>query len=159
MRTPFFFGEFDLSVDPKNRISVPSEIRRIIVPETDGEAFFVTLRNRVAWMYPERYYEQLVSSQIVPDITPNEDLLAYAQLKFALASRIEWDAQGRIVLPEKLLKRAGLSREVTLIGMQDHLELWNRGDWEDRREKLIEDSPNIETRAKAALQQRPAERH
>jgi len=85
-------------------------------------------------------------------------LLAYAQLKFALASRVEWDSQGRVVLPEKLLKRAELGKEVTLIGMQDHLELWNRSDWDQRRDNLIGDSANIEIRAKAALKQQAPDR-
>jgi MraZ protein len=154
VRTPFLYGEFELSVDAKNRLIVPSEIRRLIVPETDGDAFFVTMRSNVPWMYPEKYYEQLVSSQIRPDITPDEDLLAYAQLKFALASRLDWDAQGRMSVPPAMLKRAGITRDATLIGMQDHLELWNRTEWETRRRKLIEDSPDIERRAKTILQQK-----
>jgi MraZ protein len=44
---------------------------------------------------------------------------------------LETDNQGRILLPDRLLKRAGIEKEVTLIGVQDHLELWNRRDFEE----------------------------
>lgn len=153
MRTPFLYGEFELTIDEKNRLLVPAEIRKLIHPELDGEAFFLTVgMNRVPWLYPERYYQELVSQQISPEITPSPEALEYIQLKFAMASRVEWDKQGRLVIPEKILKRTGLAKEVTLCGMRDHLELWNRADWEARRESLFERSPEIELRAKQVRQ-------
>jgi DNA-binding transcriptional regulator/RsmH inhibitor MraZ len=35
-------------------------------------------------------------------------------------------------------KRTALEKEVTLVGVRDHLELWNRRDWEAERERLFE---------------------
>src|SRR5205085_4259130 len=107
--------------------------------------------NRKSWMYAERYYEQLIS-QAQPDITPGDEELAFAHLNFALASRLEWDSQGRVLIPEKTLRRTGLEREITLIGAGDHMELWNRAEWEARREALLERSSEIAIRAKQARQ-------
>jgi len=155
LRHPVLFGEFDLSVDEKGRLSIPSEIRKAIVPERDGEAFFLVVGvNQVPWLYPERYYEWLVT-QALSDVTPNEDVLAYDQMNFALASKFEWDKQGRILIPEKTLRRTGLSREVTMIGVKDHLELWNRPQWEARREQLLARSSEIALKAKQARQAAP----
>jgi MraZ protein len=158
VQTPFLYGEYELKIDEKNRLSVPSEIRKALNPEIYGDKFFVTLRNKVPWFYPELYYKYLVNAQIRPDITPDDDLLSYAQLKFALADKVDWDTQGRMGLPEKILRRSGLGKEVTLIGMQDHLELWDRGQWEIRRAKLDEDSADIEAKAKQALRRQPNDR-
>ncbi len=47
-----------------------------------------------------------------------------------MASKIELDGQGRILLNEKLRKRAGLKDDITLVGVRDHIELWNSEDWE-----------------------------
>ena len=70
---------------------VPSEVRRSIDPERDGEAFFLVVGiNRVPWLYPERYYENLVSRD-PGDVTPDEQKLAFDQMNFAMASRLEWD--------------------------------------------------------------------
>ncbi|MHC4482495.1 MAG: MraZ C-terminal domain-containing protein, partial [Planctomycetota bacterium] len=38
--------------------------------------------------------------------------------------------QGRLLLNERLRKRAGLGDRVTLVGVRDHIELWNSNDWE-----------------------------
>ena len=152
LRHLVLYGEYELSIDEKNRLLIPSEIRRSIDPERDGEAFFLTVGvNRVPWLYPERYYEQLASRD-PGEMTPAEELLAYDQMNFAMASRLEWDKQGRVLVPDKTLKRTALGREVTLIGVRDHLELWNRSDWEARREALIARSAEVALRAKQARQ-------
>jgi MraZ protein len=129
---------------------VPSEVRKSIDPERDGEAFFLVMGvNRVPWLYPERYYEQLVSRD-PGDVTPDEEKLAFDQMNFAMASRLEWDKQGRVLIPDKTLKRTGTGKEVTLIGVRDHLELWNRSDWEARREQLLNRSSEVARLAKQA---------
>jgi division/cell wall cluster transcriptional repressor MraZ len=51
-------------------------------------------------------------------------------MNFALAGKVELDGQGRLLLNEKLRKRAGLKDNVTLVGVRDHIELWNTQDWE-----------------------------
>ena len=148
MRHPVLFGEYELNIDEKNRLLVPADVRRAINTEEYGDAFFlVTGINRLPWLYPERYYEQL-ATQAPADITPAQDLLAFDQMHFARASRIEMDKQGRILLPNRTLERANIQKEVTLIGVRDHLELWNRADWEARREELERRGPEIALAAK-----------
>ena len=43
---------------------------------------------------------------------------------------MELDNQGRLLLNERLRKRAGLKDQITLIGVRDHIELWNTENWE-----------------------------
>lgn len=152
MRHLLLIGEHELTIDEKNRLLIPSEIRKSMNSERDGDAFFLVLGlNRKPWLYPERYYEQLVF-QAQPDITPGEEQLDFAHANFALASRLEWDSQGRLLIPEKTLRRTELTREVTLIGAGDHLEIWNRSDWDSRREQILARHAEIAIRAKQARQ-------
>jgi MraZ protein len=147
------YGEHELTIDQKNRLLVPAEIRKSLDPERDGESFFLVIgRNRKPWLYAEKYYQHLVSLG-EQELTPDEDVLAFDQYHFAMASRLEWDKQGRILLPDKTLKRAGTVKEVTLIGARDHLELWNRSEWENRFEELMQKSSEVTQRAKDARRQ------
>jgi len=149
LRTPFFYGEHELTIDPKNRLLVPAEIRKVIVPEIDGDAFFVTLRNnKVPWFYPERYYRELINSVIPPGIAPDAELIKWMRSRISLAVRVEWDSQGRVVVPDSLIQRAGLQKKVCLIGICDHLELWNQTDWDAQREELYSQDDAIEEIAK-----------
>ena len=153
MRHPVLTGEFELNIDEKNRLLVPSEIRKSINQQEHGDGFFLVMGiNRRPWLYSERYYENLVTAGPA-DITPENDLLAFDQLHFALASRLEPDGQGRLLLPMKTLRRAGIQKEVTLIGVRDHLEVWNRADWEARIEELERKAAEIAIAAKRQRQQ------
>lgn len=132
---PVLYGEHDLTIDEKNRLLIPAEVRRAIPPEM-GESLFMGIgRNRVPWFWPEKYYEHL-ASKIPSGMTPGEDQLAFDQLFFAMANKLTWDKQGRILMPDKTLKRASIGKEVTMIGVRDHLELWNTAAWEAHREEL-----------------------
>jgi MraZ protein len=156
LRYPILYGEYDLTLDDKNRILVPAEVRRNLDPELDGEAFFLIVGiNRLPWLYPDKYY-RVLATQTIPDITPGEDQLAFDQANFGLASRVEWDKQGRLVIPEKNLKRAALQRDLTLVGVRDHLELWNRKDWDVHRQELEGRFSDIALKAKQARQISPA---
>ena len=153
MRHPVLTGEFELNIDDKNRLLIPSEVRRSINQAEHGDGFFLVMGiNRRPWLYPERYYENLVTAGPA-DIVPEHDSLAFDQLHFALASRVEPDGQGRLLLPQKILRRAGMQKEVTLIGVRDHLEVWNRADWDARIEELERQAAEIAIAAKRQRQQ------
>ena len=136
MRPTLLYGEYELTLDEKNRLLVPAEVRRSLDKDRDGEAFFITVgRNRRTWLYPEHGYESLVS-QLESELSPGEDRLAFDQMNFSLVSRVEWDKQGRMLLPDKYRTRTGLNRDVTMIGVGNHLEIWNRDDWTARLAEL-----------------------
>lgn len=153
MRHLLLTGEYDLSFDEKNRILIPSEIRKLIKAEEDGgELILVVGSNRKPWLYPDKHYEQLVS-KIQEELTPDEDLLMFDQMSFGLAHRVgAWDKQGRLLLPDKVLKRSAVDRDVTLVGVRNHLEIWNRPEWESYREELMTRSLEISRRARLARQ-------
>jgi len=131
------YGEFDVSIDEKNRLVLPAEIRHALDPERDGEAFFVIVgENKWPWLYPERCYEEMVS-KLAKEMSPGDDKIAFLQLRFAMAEKVSWDKQGRLNVPPNCRKRTSLGREITVLGMNNHLQLWNKPDWEQRRDYLF----------------------
>jgi MraZ protein len=116
-----------------------------------GTAFFAILGlNRRTWLYPDLYY-RAKATQMPEEMSPDADLLAYAQLKFSLADRVEWDEQGRFVVPERVLRRIDMKSDVTLVGVYDHLELWQRADWVEHNDLLEKNSVEIEAKGKQAM--------
>jgi MraZ protein len=57
-----------------------------------------------------------------------------------MASLVEWDKQWRLLIPERTLSRTGTGREITLVGAGDHLQIWNRGDWEQQFHQLLNEN-------------------
>ncbi len=54
----------------------------------------------------------------------------YKRLRYGLAEHLDVDRLGRVLIPEKLLGRGGVKKDVAIVGCQDHIEIWDRSRWE-----------------------------
>ncbi len=123
-------GEYSHTVDHKGRVLISNKLRNQIDSVEQGSNFYLVLgSNGILSLYPEKYFENLVQAGTPREAAPDESV-AFERLGFALASKIELDGQGRLLLNEKLRKRANLQENITLIGVRDHIELWNEQSWE-----------------------------
>lgn len=127
-------------MDDKNRLPIPSAVRKLMDPQTEGEAFFfVVVESRRPWLFTRRYYHEIASQAPVQALTGKQQRDADRRW-YSLASLLEWDKQGRMLIPEQCIKRyPELGREVTLVGARNHLEIWNRQEWNTERERLLQD--------------------
>ena len=146
-----FFGSYDLTLDSKHRMLIHSEVRSCIVPERDGEAFFAIVGlNQKIWLLTESAYADQAEQPL--DMIPGEDEMAFNQLWYGMTSKLAPDSQGRVLLPEKFLVKTKTGREVVLVGMRDHLEIWNRTDWAAREIELEAQRMEIAERIKKSRQ-------
>ncbi len=143
-----FTGTYDHSIDQKNRMSIPADIRTMLQRAIDpakGEPLYMYVmlgEGHALCLYTEKGFEKRANELDHSELDPDE-LLTYERLLFSLAKRVELDRQGRILLPENLLKRAKLGQDVVLIGVKDHLEIRNRTDWIEHVEQMLIAKPNI----------------
>lgn len=122
-----YTGNYELKIDEKGRISVPFQIRDNLDPNVHGKAYYIG-PGRVAgtlWLCADKHYR----SQRVE--MPHCDRLSPAAYRWQQweASQTQFvvpDSQGRVLIPERLLTFSRLPREVVLIGMFDHMEIWAR---------------------------------
>lgn len=149
-----FTGTYEHAIDAKNRLAIPSEIRSQIqrslgLAESDTITLFVTPEKKreggagpALALYTEPDFErramQLDSSERAPD-----PMLDYEEILFSLSKRAEIDKQGRIRLPENLLKRAGLGSDAVLLGVKDRLVIRDRAMWYDYLERRLEQDPDL----------------
>jgi MraZ protein len=123
-------GEYEHVIDSKGRVLVSNKLRnQIDVDEHGGNFYLVVGANGILSLYPEKDFERMTLAMAKKNNAPDETV-AFERMSFALAGKVELDSQGRLLLNEKLRKRAGLKDNVTLVGVRDHIELWNTQDWE-----------------------------
>jgi MraZ protein len=123
-------GEYQHVVDNKSRVLISNKLRSQIDADVHGSSFYLVLgANGILCLYPEKYFEQIALA-VAPGATAPDETVAFERISFALASKVELDNQGRLLLNESLRKRAGLKDQITLIGVRDHIELWNSESWE-----------------------------
>jgi MraZ protein len=125
-----FTGTFELTIDPKNRLSVPALIRSAIDPERDGTRFYLvpgTPKTTLS-LYADRYFERYADAYHA-SLDPNEQSENFEKVFYAMATLLDLDKQGRMLLPQWILDRVAIGKQVTVTGARDHLVIWNRAEY------------------------------
>ena len=119
-----FTGEYRHTIDAKGRIAVPARFRGDLA----GIAFVSRWMDGCLAIFPKDAWNELadrVASLQVSDASARN----FARFLFGGAFEIELDRQGRAVLPAGLRAEAGLNGEAVVVGMRDHLEIWQPDRW------------------------------
>ena len=120
-------GTYEHTIDAKGRLFIPAKLR-----EELGDTFYLAVGvDACLAIYPletwKRFTEKFAS-------LPMSQSKAMRPL-FANAAKCELDAQGRIVIPQKLRKYAGLEKEAVIIGVNDRAEIWSADAWNAQEEE------------------------
>ena len=120
-------GTYEHSIDAKGRLFIPAKLR-----EELGVTFYLAMGvDECLAIYPQetwnRFTEKFAS-------LPMSQSAAMRPL-FANASKCELDSQGRIVIPQKLRKYAGLEKDAVIIGVNDRAEIWSADTGNAREEE------------------------
>jgi MraZ protein len=122
-------GTYSRNLDDKRRLAVPKQLRDEFGDAKLASLFIAPGTDRSLALYSEAAFDRL--AQRLADHSPNSaDVRNYLRLFYARAERAELDSQGRIRIPERLVQLAELERNVVLLGVHDHAEIWNQDHWE-----------------------------
>lgn len=125
-----FYGEYEHSLDIKNRIVLPSKFR-----EELGDKFMITKgMDECIFVYSMSEWERI--EQKLKQLPLNrKDARAFTRYFLSGAALCEPDKQGRILIPQKLLDHAKIDRSdnknIMIIGVSTRIEIWNKQKWED----------------------------
>ena len=120
-----FMGEYQHTIDPKNRLIVPSKFR-----EGLGQRFVITKGlDHCLFVYPIDEWKLLEGKLRSLPFT-KADARAFVRFFFSGASECEIDKQGRILLPPNLRSHAQLDKDVMVIGVASRIEIWAKEVWD-----------------------------
>lgn len=114
-----FLGTGDHNLDSKGRVILPAEFR-----EELGESFYLTMGfNRCVQVMSVAEFDRL--RQQIRQL-PADKALSLQYLLISPAKLVSPNSQGRVSIPQKLRDDAGLSGEVTVVGMDTRIEIWDK---------------------------------
>lgn len=121
-----FTGNFRHTMDAKNRVTVPARWRA----EPLEELFALELRSqKLLKLMPKDERERLGQVFLQdPSILPAKARRLRRSL-FGMTVECPLDKQGRLVLPQPLIEKAGLGRDVVLVGVGELIEVWDPSRW------------------------------
>lgn len=124
-----FLGEFEVSFTGQGRILIPKKIREAL-GETKSlvltKGFDICLAG-----FRTTDWENGAQALMTPSLLEMDKIEIKRHL-FSSAAQLDIDEQGRIVIPKSLLSYADLmKKEVLIIGVGTHFEIWNREKWNE----------------------------
>jgi MraZ protein len=132
-----FLGEYEHTIDTKGRVAIPAKFRAQMAKGailSKGQGTCLSVYTFERW---EEKSNELVASK------SSAELRDFERRIYPSASEIELDGQGRMIIPAKLRAYASLGSEVTVVGVRDHFEIWDRTIWQKYQERLEAEGEGI----------------
>jgi MraZ protein len=119
-----FKGSYSYSVDSKGRINIPARLRKYV--STDANDTFIVTRgyDQCLYLYPLDEWTRLeLEIRQLSSTNPKHRFFIRRLLEWATEAQL--DGQFRIMIPKDLLQFAGIENDVLIIGVLEHIEVWN----------------------------------
>ncbi len=125
-----FKGRYAYSVDSKGRINIPAKLRKSLSPEANDTFVITRGFEQCLFAYPLDEWNKL--EHTIRSLSPSNP-----QHRFFVRTLLQWateaqlDGQARIIIPQDLLKFAGIENEVLIVGVLERIEVWNPKTYEE----------------------------
>ena len=119
-----FAGEYSNTLDIKNRVNIPAKFRKALDPVNDRTFVITRGFDKCLTLYPIQEWN-IVEQQLASLSSIRNRNREFVRSIVRFASYVQYDRQGRIIIPDNLKAYADIEKEVSIIGMITKIELWS----------------------------------
>jgi MraZ protein len=120
-----FLGRFDYSIDAKGRVNIPAKFRKGLNPEAEETFIICRAPHNCLRAYPKDLWKK--RDEELSSLAETPDGLKLKRQIYSTLSESILDAQGRVSLTLVQMNLAGITKDVTLMGESDYIEIWDTG--------------------------------
>ena len=113
------------TLDDKRRLAVPKRVKDDFAEENLDSLIIAPGTEKSLVVYTPIGFDRFAAR-----LSGAPEHQRYLRLFYASAERVEFDSQSRVRIPDRLADYAGLKRDVYLLGVQDHAEIWDKDAWD-----------------------------
>ncbi|MGL4873641.1 MAG: division/cell wall cluster transcriptional repressor MraZ [Clostridium sp.] len=121
-----FIGEYQHSLDIKNRITVPAKLKEGL----QGKFVVTKGLDHCLYVYPINEWEKLEEKLKKLPLT-DRNARAFVRFFFSGACEIELDKQSRGLIPQNLKEYAKIEKDIVSIGVLTRIEIWSKESWNE----------------------------
>lgn len=123
-------GTYARSLDDKQRLAIPKKMREEFGDPEPAALYIAPGTDRSLFLYSPEAFARL-ADRFAEASSQRPDVRNYQRLFYAQAENLPLDGQGRIRIPERLVALAGLKKDLVLLGVRDHAEIWEQSAWDE----------------------------
>jgi len=136
-------GQHEHSLDAKDRITIPSQLRHAFA---EGCTIVASVDPCIE-IYPKGVLGDVEDSGLAPLGRMSKDARRMRRRMYGASDETELDSAGRIRVPRNLLDHAGLAGVCTVVGAGEYLEIWNPKAWAAESGEISEGAEALNERA------------
>ena len=146
-RNPMLRGSSYHTIDPKGRVIIPARFRDALKNGANGVV--ISQMDECLVAYANEEWEK-IEAKILSLAEKSENMRRFRRVFVGGAFHCAWDKQDRILIPPTLRQYASLEKEIVMVGVLDHFEIWSKENWEKENLHLAEDLKKEEVRNEIA---------
>ena len=124
-------GNHPARIDDKGRIKIPNGFRTLVESQYGPELFVTSVTGEYVRLYPMAVWLEIERKlTAVPSASPAKQRFLDRVNFFGQVATL--DKQGRVVIPQLLRETASMTGEVSVLGLQNHLAVWNQRRLQER---------------------------
>jgi MraZ protein len=124
-------GNHPARIDDKGRLKVPNGFRTHVESQYGAELFVTSVTGEFVRLYPMAVWLEIKRKlAAVPSTNPSKQRFLDRVNFFGQA--VTMDRQGRVLLPQLVRESAAMAGEVSVLGLQNHLAVWNQRRLQER---------------------------
>ena len=118
-------GEFEVSMDAKGRVMIPTALKRQLPPEAHDKLVIHRGFEKCLVLYPFNEWEIITTevNKLNMYVKDNRD---FARYFFRGATELTLDGNNRILLPKSLTEYAAVEKEIVLFAYSNRIEVWSK---------------------------------
>lgn len=132
-----FRGNSEINMDAKGRMAIPARYRDALDASSGGCLIAtIDIQDKCLLIYPLDEWEK-IEAQIaeLPSFNPTTRKLQ--RILIGHAREMEFDGNGRVLIPPELRQYAQLEKKVMLVGQRHRFELWSEENWNGGRDDWL----------------------
>jgi len=128
-------GNYTAKIDKSGRIKIPEKFRAAIEEEYGKDVFITSLTDEAVQIYPLSVWETMTGVAKEGALHLRPDIRRFLLRVNRKGAKHEIDSKGRVLLNQTMRGTARLEEEVEVIGLNNHLEVWNGERLDEKLEK------------------------
>ena len=132
-----FRGQYRHTIDPKGRLSIPAKFREVLDSDYGDKLVVVPIKGAQLEVHPLSRWQEIEAS-VSRQSKFDEDVRKFRRLFLSLGEDVALDPQGRIQIRQDYRERAGLVKDVMIVGMGDYFDVWNVERWAAHQDAVDE---------------------
>ncbi len=128
-----FQGASQLSLDQKGRLVVPARHRDALTVQGEGRVTLTRHPHGCLLLFPRPAWEAHRTAILAWPMSA----LRWQRIFLGNASDVEMDGVGRILISPELRRAVGLDKDVLMLGMGTHFEIWDKAAYEQQESEAI----------------------